>query len=69
MGKCQCGSYAINIDPARKVCDVCFYKLKLIDLLAIIHRDGGHFVEKEGIEKAFKKACKTHLNLRSKKEK
>lgn len=29
MTACNCGSYAINIDPEGKVCDVCFYKNKL----------------------------------------
>ncbi len=24
----ECGSYAINIDPDREVCDVCYWKLK-----------------------------------------
>ena len=29
MNRCECGSYAINIDTTRKVCDVCYYKIKM----------------------------------------
>ena len=28
MQKCKCGSYALNIDLDRRVCDVCFWKDK-----------------------------------------
>jgi len=30
MEQCKCGSYAVNIDPEYKVCDVCFYKNRLV---------------------------------------
>lgn len=33
MSQCKhCHSYAINIDPEEIVCDVCYYKVPLIDL-------------------------------------
>ena len=54
--KCKCGSYAINIDPAREVCDVCFYKDQLLDLLAVIHRDGGQYTETMGLREAVAEA-------------
>ena len=28
MKSCKCGSYAINIDPKQKECDVCYWKNK-----------------------------------------
>ncbi len=36
--KCSCGSYAINIDPEKKYCDVCFWKNKYFNLLKKFQR-------------------------------
>ena len=63
MGRCECGSYATNIDPEDKVCDVCFYKIPLQELLAVIHRDGGHYTADHGIKKASKDAYKILYKL------
>ena len=55
--KCiRCHSYAINLDPVRELCDVCYYKRPLLDLLAIIHRDGGQAVLELGLENAIEEA-------------
>lgn len=59
MDKCitkGCGSYAINDAPSTGLCDVCLYKIPLLDLLARIHRDGGQYTEKNGLEKAVEDA-------------
>lgn len=60
--KCKlCGSFAINhhlhgrdgSDP--DLCDVCYWHtraVKLQDLLAIIHRDGGHYTSAHGVSKS-----------------
>ena len=53
MSRCTCGSYATNIDPKEELCDVCFYRHHAMNLLAVIHRDGGHHTTKVG----FKKSC------------
>lgn len=29
MKQCECGSYALNIDPDSRRCDVCYYKHKV----------------------------------------
>ena len=62
MNQCsKCRSYAVNEDPARDLCDVCYYKIPLLDLLAVIHRDGGQYVIEHGLKKAVEKAKKLCL--------
>jgi hypothetical protein len=39
------------------------YKKKLEDMLCYIHRDGGHYIGKHGIEKAYKDGLKKVLDL------
>ena len=59
MHSCEargCSSMAINVDPLQKVCDVCFYKIPLGELLATIHQDGGHYQQEHGVKKAMKDA-------------
>ena len=62
-----CISYAVNIErdipEGRCLCDVCHWRKQYMDtnqhlgnLLAIIHRDGGHYIGKHGIDKAVKDA-------------
>lgn len=62
-----CGSFAVNIEASipneNCLCDVCHWKKKHTDtnqhlgnLLAIIHRDGGHYMSKHGVDKAMKDA-------------
>ena len=63
MKCCRCHSFAINIDPKRNLCDVCYYKRPLLDLLAVIHRDGGHYTEKHGLEKSVEDAKKEIANM------
>jgi len=55
---CKCGSFAINKDPVRELCDVCYYKRPLLDLLAIIHGDGGQYTGEWGLSKSVKDAIK-----------
>ena len=55
--KCEkCHSHAVNIDPNQRLCDVCYYKIPLLNLLAMIH--GGRYVPKHGLKKAIKDAKK-----------
>jgi len=42
------------------------YKHPLFELLAIMHRDGGHYVDKHGVDKAVKDAMKIYYDLRAK---
>lgn len=57
MKSCEsCYSTSINVDPKKEVCDTCYYKYHLHNLLAIIHRDGGRFVLENGLEKAIEAA-------------
>jgi len=35
-----------------------YYKQKLLNVLAVTHRDGGHYTEKHGIEKSTNDAIK-----------
>jgi hypothetical protein len=59
MKKCgSCHSFAVNVDPKRKLCDVCFYKVPLSNLLAAVHRDGGHYTNEHGIRESTKDAMK-----------
>ena len=60
--KCYCGSYAINEDRDEKLCDVCYYKLPLLDLLAVIHRDGGYYVGRFGLKRAVDDAKRIAAN-------
>jgi len=41
------------------------YKHPLFELLAIMHRDGGHYVDEHGVEKATKDAMKVYYDLRA----
>jgi len=52
MKTCKCGSFAINIDPKKKECDVCYYKNRLFEILAVLNRDGGHYLNEFGIDAA-----------------
>ena len=57
MTKCdKCHSFAVNKDTELKLCDVCYYKIPLLDLLAVVHRDGGHYTERYGLQKSVKDA-------------
>jgi len=47
-----CGSYALNISEESGLCDVCYYKTPLLDILARVHGDGGHYTDEHGIDKA-----------------
>jgi len=59
MAKCKsCHSYAVNIAPKSGFCDVCYYKNHLFNLLAVLHRDGGHYTETHGVDKSVKDAMK-----------
>jgi hypothetical protein len=40
------------------------YEQKLRDLLAIIHKDGGHYTEQHGIKKSFDDAKNEYYRLR-----
>ena len=55
---CKCGSQAINIDPKRKECDVCFYKNKLAVIYEIILG-----TEAQGVNFSSKKAWKHDVAL------
>jgi len=64
MQQCsRCHSFALNIAPKSGLCDVCYYKYPLLNLLAILHRDGGHYTEKHGVDKSVKVAMKKASNL------
>ena len=61
MRQCACGSFAINVaiqDKTRDICDVCYYRTPLLNLLAFIHRDGGQYIAEHGMDKAIKDAAK-----------
>jgi len=61
--KCKkCHSYALNIAPKSGFCDVCYYKSHLFNLLAILHGDGGHYIDKHGVDKAVKDGKKIAAN-------
>ncbi len=62
MPQCRakgCISYALNDDRESGYCDVCLYKIPLLDLLARVHRDGGEYTHKHGLKKSVDKAHKT----------
>lgn len=42
MERCTCGSYMINLDPKKKVCDVCFYRIKYEKALEKIKKMKGN---------------------------
>jgi len=66
MKQCKssgCTSMAVNVDPDRELCDVCFYKIPLRDLLAVIHRDSGDYTWKYGIKKSAADASRIVSNL------
>lgn len=57
MKQCDnCHSFALNIDPNRIFCDVCYYKFMLSGLLAVIFRDGGKTLVELGYPIAVEKA-------------
>lgn len=59
MKQCKsCHSFAVNQDPSLIYCDVCYYKNPLLNILAVVHRDGGHYIDEHGLEKSVKKAMK-----------
>jgi len=66
MKQCKepgCVSHALNDSPESGYCDVCLYKKPLLDMLALLHRDGGHYTVKNGIQKSTNKAIKIILKL------
>jgi len=42
-----------------------YYKNHLLNLLAIMHRDGGHYVGEHGVDKAVEDAAKVYYDLRA----
>lgn len=53
MIKCRsCDSFALNIAPESGYCDVCYYRNKLFNLLAVVHRDGGQYTYLHGVEES-----------------
>lgn len=58
-----CNSMAINVDPDKKFCDVCFYRRPLMNILAVIHRDGGEYTYKHGIKKSTSEAVIKVTNM------
>lgn len=57
MKQCRiCNSYALNIALESELYDVCYYKNHLMNLLAIVHRDGGQYVGEHGLDKAVEDA-------------
>ena len=67
MKECEwqgCFSMAINDDPSERFCDVCFYKRPLLNLLAIIHGDGGCYTGDHGIKKSAEDATQLVYKLR-----
>ena len=52
MKRCKtvgCGSYALNVKEESGFCDVCYYKIPLLNLLARVHGDGGHYTDEHGV--------------------
>ena len=39
------------------------YYSKLMDLLAVLHRDGGHYTQKHGLQKSWEDAMKLASDL------
>ena len=39
-------------------CNLCYYKDKLLNMLAVVHRDGGHYTEEYGIKKSVEDVTK-----------
>jgi len=50
----RCGNKAGNLD--KDLCDCCFWRHSLYDLLAIIHRDGGAYTQGNGVHKSIEDA-------------
>ena len=64
LNQCSnCRSFAVNEDPDKKLCDICYYKTQLLNLLAVVHRDGGHYTDEHGIRKSAKDALKIIYNV------
>ena len=40
-----------------------FYKDKLYDFLAVLHKDGGHYTERVGLDQSIKDAVDKYLTL------
>ena len=59
-----CNSMAVNDDPDERFCDVCFYKRPLLDLLAIIHGDGGCYTNVYGVSVSAEDATQLVHKLR-----
>ena len=60
-----CNSLALNDDPDERFCDVCFYKIPLLDLLAIIHGDEGRYTNVYGVSVSAKDAIHIIGKIRS----
>ena len=57
MKSCEiCYSMTMNVDPKEELCDTCYYKNHLHNLLALIYGDGGDYVSDYGLEKAVEEA-------------
>ena len=55
MNRCKatgCDSYALNDSPETGYCDVCLYKIPLMELLARVHVDDGQYTQKHGLQKS-----------------
>ena len=59
----QCYGLKIVEDPEEMLCDECYYKDKLFNLLAIIHRDNGEYTKEHGLEKSVEDAKKEIINM------
>lgn len=50
------------MEKETKTYDIEYYKRQLFNLLAVLHRDGGQYIDKYGIDKSVKDAMKLASN-------
>lgn len=53
----------MDVNSEQKDHNGCYYYNTLVDFLCIIHRDGGHYLDKHGMDKSIKDARKIILPL------
>jgi len=66
MPNCNmCNSFAVNVDPERELCDVCFYKKPLFDILEHIYCDlNKKYIDKDYLnEKDTRKLVKRAIDI------
>lgn len=65
LSKCEkCESVTINVDEKSGICEVCYYRIPLLQLLSVIHDDPNNkYVDVAGVSKASHDAMIKHVFL------